>query len=180
MKRIHLFALALGLLAASSSLSRGSEPLLQKIDLFEAGKDGYELYRIPGIIVTRKGTVLAYCEARKSAKGDWGPIDVVMRRSTDGGKTWLPRQTVVHEEGDLPVNPVAAAQNLDKPGDNTANNPVAFTDRNGAVHFLYCLEYARCFYIRSDDEGVTWTKPIEITGTFEKFRPEYDWKVIAT
>jgi len=78
------------------------------------------------------------------------------------------------------VNPVAAAQNLDKPGDNTANNPVMFADRDGSVHLLYCLEYARCYYVRSDDDGLTWTPPVEITDTFEKFRPQYDWKVIAT
>ena len=69
-----------------------AEPSLQKTDLFIAGQDGYKLYRIPGIVVTKRGTVLAYCEARKSDSGDWGPIDVLMRRSTDGGRTWLPRQ----------------------------------------------------------------------------------------
>lgn len=180
MKYSRCCCLALALLAIWPISSIAAEPVLEKTDLFEAGKDGYALYRIPGIVVTKKGTVLAYCEARKDGKGDWGPIDIVMRRSTDGGKTWLPRQIVVHEEGELPVNPVAAAQNLDKPGDNTANNPVAFVDRDGSVHFLYCLEYARCFYLRSDDDGVTWTKPVEITNTFEKFRAEYDWKVIAT
>ncbi|MDZ4852812.1 MAG: exo-alpha-sialidase [Pirellulaceae bacterium] len=157
-----------------------AEPAMDKTDLFEAKQDGYALYRIPGIIVTKKGTVLAYCEARKSDKGDWGQQDIVMRRSLDGGKTWLPRQIIVHVEGELSVNPVAAAQNLDKPGDNTANNPVAFADQNGSIHLLYCLEYARCYYIRSDDEGVTWTQPSEITSTFEKFKPKYDWKVIAT
>lgn len=153
----------------------------EKNDLFEAGADGYALYRIPGIVVTKNGTVLAYCEARKNEGGDWGPIDVMMRRSTDGGKTWLPRQKIVHVEGDLPINPLAAAQNLDKPGDNTVNNPVAIVDHEtGAVHFLYCLEYMRCFYIRSDDDGATWTKPVEITKTFEDFRSDYDWKVLAT
>ena len=152
-----------------------------KTDLFEAGKDGYTLYRIPGIVVTKQGTVLAYCEARKSDRGDWGPIDVLMRRSTDGGKTWGPRQKIVHVEGDLPINPLAAAQNLDRPGDNTVNNPVAIVDHEtGAVHFLYCLEYMRCFYMRSDDDGATWTEPVEITKTFEDFRSDYDWKVLAT
>jgi sialidase-1 len=178
MKR-HLLPLLAAFLASTTPLP-AAEPFLEKTDLFEAGKDGYALYRIPGIIVTQSGTALAYCEARKLDRGDWGPIDIVMRRSTDGGKTWLPRQTIVHIEGDLPVNPLAAAQNLDKPGDNTANNPVAFADRNGSVHLLYCLEYATCHYIRSDDDGVTWTKPVDITATFEKFRPSYDWKILAT
>ncbi|MCX7886363.1 MAG: exo-alpha-sialidase, partial [Verrucomicrobiae bacterium] len=118
---------------------------------------------------------------RKSSRGDWGPIDIMMRRSADGGKTWLPRHCIVRVEEELPVNPVAAAQKLDKPGDNTANNPVAIADlETGAVHFLYCLEYMRCFYMRSDDEGATWSQPVEITATFERFRKDYDWKVIAT
>ena len=162
-------------------LLQAAPPLLEKQDLFESGRDGYALYRIPGMVVTSKGTVLAYCEARKDAKGDWGPIDIVMRRSTDGGKTFSPPATVVKIEGELPFNPVAIAQNLDKPGDNTANNPVAIVDKqNGAIHFLYCLEYMRCFCIRSDDDGLTWTQPVDITGTFEQFRPDYDWKVLAT
>ena len=50
--------------------------------------------RIPGIVVTKQGTVLAYCEARKQQGGDWGPIDVMMRRSTDGGKTWGPMRVI--------------------------------------------------------------------------------------
>jgi sialidase-1 len=95
--------------------------------------------------------------------------------------TWQRRQQIVHVEGDLPINPVAAAQNLDRPGENTVNNPVAIVDHEtGAVHFLYCLEYMRCFYMRSDDDGVTWTEPVEITKTFEGFRSDYDWKVLAT
>lgn len=157
------------------------EPFLDKTDLFVAGEEGYKLYRIPGIVVTKRGTALAYCEARKSDSGDWGPIDVLLRRSTDGGKTWMPRQTLVRIEGDLPINPVAAAQKLDKPGDNTVNNPVAIVDsETGAVHLLYCLEYMRCFYKQSTDDGATWTEPVEITATFDAFRGDYAWKVLAT
>lgn len=163
------------------SVAAAAAAELTKTDLFVADEGGYKLYRIPGIVVSKRGTVLAYCEARKSDSGDWGPIDVMLRRSTDGGRTWQPRQQIVHLDGDLPLNPVAAAQKLDKPGDNTVNNPVAIVDRQtGAVHFLYCLEYMRCFYMRSDDDGVTWTEPVEITSTFETFRPDYDWKVLAT
>ncbi len=152
-----------------------------KTDLFVAGEGGYKLFRIPGIVVTPAGTVLAYCEARKGDSGDWGSIDVMLRRSTDGGKTWLPRRRLVHVEGDQPLNPVAAAQKLDRPGENTVNNPVAIVDyQDGSLHFLYCLEYMRCFYMRSRDEGATWTEAVEITSTFDAFRSEYDWKVIAT
>jgi len=158
-----------------------AEPFIEKTNLFEAGKEGYKLYRIPGIVVTKSGAVLAYCEARKSARGDWGPIDILMRRSTDGGKTWLKRQKIVQLKGDLPLNPVAVKKNLDKPGDNTVNNPVAFVDyETGAIHFLYCLEYMRCYYMRSDDDGATWSEPVEITKTFDAFKNDYDWKVIAT
>ena len=158
-----------------------ADPDIQKIDLFESGAEGYKLYRIPGIVVSPRGTVLAYCEARKNDSGDWGPIDVLLRRSRDGGVTWLPRQQLVHLEGELPMNPVAAAQKLDKPGDNTVNNPVAIVDyETGAIHFLYCLEYMRCFFMSSTDDGETWSNPVEITKVFDEFRPEYDWKVLAT
>jgi len=151
---------------------------IEKQNLFTAGEEGYYIYRIPGLAVSKKGTVLAYCEARKSV-GDWGTMDVMMRRSTDGGKTWLPRQKIVEVKGDLPMNPLAKGH--DKPGDNTVHNPVAIPDREtGDIHFLYCLEYMRCYYIRSSDEGATWSEPVEITDAFESFRPAYDWKVIAT
>ncbi len=142
-----------------------------KTDLFVAGEGGYKLYRIPGIVVTAGGTVLAYCEARKGDSGDWGTIDV-LRRSTDGGKTWLPRQRLVHVEGDLPLNPVAAAQNLDRPGENTVNNPVAIVDyEDGSLHFLYCLEYMRCFYMRSRDEGAPGPMPWKSLPPLRPFGP---------
>jgi sialidase-1 len=159
----------------------GAEPFLEKTDLFEAGKDGYLMYRIPGIVVTSKGSLLAYCEARKHTGNDWDQIDILMRRSTDGGKTWAPRRQVVHLEAKFERNPLAVAQKLAKEGELTTNNPVAIVDRKpGVVHFLYCVEYARCFYQRSDDDGATFGKPVEITTTFEQFRKDYDWKVLAT
>lgn len=166
--------------AAVASSTAAAEPFLEKSELFTAGVDGYALYRIPGMIVTAKGTVLAYCEARKTGKTDWDAIDILLRRSTDGGKTWGERQMIADVPGPHRKNPMATAQNLGNVADVTYNNAVGFADRDGTVHFLFCLEYMRSFYIRSDDDGVTFSKPVEITSTFEKFRSEYDWKVLAT
>ncbi len=167
----------LALAVIGSSLSAA----LTQVEVFESGTAGYEWFRIPGIVATPKGTLLAYAEARKSKRGDWGPIDIVLRRSTDKGQTWSPMQVIARVDGPKQKNPVALAQKLANPEDVTYNNPVAIVDRqNGVVHFLFCLEYMRAFYMRSDDDGVTFSTPVEITASFDRFRPEYAWKVLAT
>jgi sialidase-1 len=171
-----LLLLSLAVLPPSPA---GAAPILHQTDLFEAGRGGYALYRIPGIIVTARGTVLAYCEARKHAGGDWGHIDILMRRSTDGGKTWEPARQIVRLKGTFTRNPAAVAQKLGRPGEITVNNPVAIADA-GTVHFLYCVEYGRCFSQRSSDEGRTFSAPVEITAALEKLRPRYPWRVLAT
>ena len=165
--------------AASGAAARAQgEPMLEKVDLFEGGVDGYALYRIPGIVVTRQGTVLAYCEARRTGKSDWDTIDILLRRSTDGGRTFGPPRKIVDVPGKKTKNPVALAQKLANEDDVTYNNPVAIVDA-GVVHFLFCLEYMRCFYMRSDDDGRTFSPPVEITAAFEPFRSQYDWHVLA-
>jgi sialidase-1 len=160
-----------------------TEPLFEKTDLFEEGKDGFTLYRIPGIVVTAKGTVLAYCEARKFTEADRGEIEIHMRRSTDGGHTWSPAKQVAHLGPRLPRNPHLPNSKLKKdmggPDEQTVNNPVAIAGRDGTVHLIYCVEYMRCFHIRSEDDGITWSKPVEITATFDQFRSEFDWQAIA-
>lgn len=154
---------------------------LTRQELFATGQGGYAHYRIPGIIVTRKGTILAYAEARKSLRGDWGTTDIVLRRSTDRGATWSPFRVIAAVDGPKAKNPVAVVQKLGADEEVTYNNPVAIADRkSGAVHFLFCLEYMRAFYMRSDDDGQTFSKPVEITSVFDAFRPEYPWKVLAT
>lgn len=174
--------LATLLLAAAATLP-AAEPFLEKHDLFTVGDDpAYNIYHIPGIVVTAKGTVLAWCEARKRPAGvsDWDDIRILLRRSTDDGKSWSGPQSIAIVEGPKRKNPFALRMKNVDPADVTYNNPVLIADRDGTVHMLFCLEYERAFYQRSDDDGLSWSKPVEITATFDAFKKDYAWKVLAT
>lgn len=179
MKRL-LFVIAL---LGSTSPLFAAEPFIEKQDLFRVGEDpAYSIYHIPGVVVTAKGTVLAWCEARKRPAGasDWDDIRILLRRSTDDGKTFSPPVSIADVDGPKEKNPFALKLKTVDRNDVTYNNPVLIADKNGTVHMVFCLEYMRCFYQRSDDDGVTWSKPTEITATFDAFKAKYDWKVLAT
>ncbi|MEM7017809.1 MAG: sialidase family protein [Pseudomonadota bacterium] len=141
-------------------------PFCEKQDLFEARTQGYYVYRIPGLLVTKNGIVIAHCEARKGKGGDWDPIDICMRRSLDGGVTW----------GEMYIAMDHRQFDSDKP----VNNFTCFADQiTGDVHVLFCHDYARVYYMRSQDDGLTFSAPRDVTVTFESFRNEYPWRVIA-
>jgi sialidase-1 len=172
---LSLLLLTAGLVQSAAAAA----PSLESTDLFSSGDHGYALYHIPGVLVTAKGTILAWGEARKKG-GDWDAIDILLRRSTDEGKTWSKAQNISHVPGPKTKNPFALRLKSVNPADVTYNNPVLIADKDGTVHMLFCMEYMRCFYQRSKDDGVTWSTPVEITSTFEKFHKDYDWKVLAT
>ena len=178
MKPVLLLIFSLLTIAATAA-----DPFIEKLDLFTVGDDpAYKVYHIPGIVVTAKGSVLAWCEARKRAAGasDWDDIRILLRRSTDDGKTWSAPKILTQVEGPIEKNPFSLrVKNVD-PKDVTYNNPVLIADRDGTVHGLFCIEYMRCFYTRSADDGVTWSQPVEITKTFDAFQKSYAWKVLAT
>jgi len=130
--------------------------------LYEAGEHGYYTFRIPALVATSQGTLLAFCEARRGRGGDYDPIDILLRRSLDGGRTWHRPQVMV------------------KGGDRPTTNSTPIVDRaTGAVHFMYQFDYRRVYYRRSDDDGVTWSEPRDITAVFEAFRPEYSWRLVC-
>ncbi len=156
------------------------EPFLEKQDLFTVGDNpAYHIYHIPGIVVTAKGSVLAWCEARKGG-GDWSDIRILLRRSTDDGKTWSGPKSIAEVAGPKRKNPFSTGLKGVDPTHVTYNNPVLIAGQDGTVHMLFCLEYERAFYQRSEDDGLTWSAPTEITATFGAFKKDYDWKVLAT
>lgn len=157
-----------------------ASPFLEKEELFSTTlTPEYKLVHIPGIVVTAKGTVLAWCEARKKG-GDWDQIDILLRRSTDGGRTFDAARSIADVPGPKTKNEFALRLKGVDPKDVTYNNPVLIAGRDGTVHMVFCLEYMRCFYQQSKDDGVTWTTPVEITATFDAFKKDYNWKVLAT
>lgn len=121
------------------------------------GGQNYACHRIPGMIVTKKGTLIVYNEARQ-VSNDWAMMDILMQRSTDHGKTFSEffRLAQGNEEH------------------RTVNNPVMMQDKSGRIHFLYCEDYTinggRALRRYSDDDGITWSEPIDIT---EYTKPYY-------
>jgi len=158
--RLGWSAVALALLGGPLPGQPPREPLEQV--LFASGQGGYHTYRIPALAATPKGTLLAFCEGRKTSRSDAGDIDLLVRRSEDGGATWS-KQQIVHEEG----------------GEKkiTIGNPCPVVDRrSGAVILAFTRNNDRVFVTRSDDDGRTWAAPTEITAQVKKS----DWAWYAT
>src|SRR5436853_2190162 len=85
-------------------LARGALSEEQR-DVFVAGQGGYHTYRIPAMVVATNGAVLAFCEGRKAGVGDSGKIDLLLKRSLDGGTTWGPMAVVREDAGNVCGNP---------------------------------------------------------------------------
>lgn len=132
---------------------------------FKGGEEGYACYRAPALVISEKGTVLAFCEGRVNDFNDEGDIDVVLKRSTDGGRTWGPLQ-VLEDDGInrcknacpvvLPTGRILAVWlwNEDIPSKR---------DRTTRKVYVTC----------SDDDGVTWTKSRDIKASV--YREGWQW-----
>ena len=144
----------------------------QRTDVFVSGQGGYHTYRIPALIVTSNQTLLAFCEGRKNSASDTGNIDLLLKRSTDGGKTWSEPQVVWDD------------------GANTCGNPCPVVDKTTGTIWLLLThnpgdtEEARImkgqpggtrtvWLSRSTDDGKTWTPPVDITASAKD--PSWRW-----
>ena len=91
---------------------------LEQVDVYVSGTGGYDTYRIPSVVATPRGTLLAFCEGRRNSASDTGDIDLLLRRSDDGGRTWSEPQVVWDD------------------GENTCGNPCAVVDRDTGTVWL--------------------------------------------
>lgn len=149
--------------------------MLDELDLFTNDSHGYHTFRIPSLIATATGTLLAFCEGRRDGGGDSGDIDMLLRRSTDGGQTWSEIQTVWADPG------------------NTCGNPCPVVDRkSGTVSLLMTHNLGTdverkiidgssagtrtVWLTRSEDDGSSWSQVQEITATCK----EANWTWYAT
>ncbi|MFC3196838.1 exo-alpha-sialidase [Parapedobacter deserti] len=141
--------------------------------IFQDHTFGYQLYRIPTIVKTQSGKLLVFAEARKQrSNGDSGDIDLVMKSSTDNGKTWS-EMTVIWDDGA-----------------NTCGNPVPIVDaKSGKIHLMMSWNHGndkriamakgtsndtrRVYYTCSEDEGGNWSEPTEVTGQVKS--EKWDW-----
>lgn len=128
--------------------------------LFRAGQDpGYACFRIPAIVKSTDGTLLAFAEGRVLNCGDAGDIDIVLKRSTDGGRTWGPLQVVNEGAGDTHGNP---APIVDR---ETGRILLAETYNTGRTDSGNCsVPCDRTPHLQySDDDGVTWSEPRDLS-----------------
>jgi sialidase-1 len=178
-RRLPLIAIALAAALAGrvaglalSAATQGEIGPPRQIAVYIAGEGGYDTFRIPSIIATPKGTLLAFAEGRRTGAGDTGDIDLVLKRSQDGGASW----SALHVIGDN--------------GPNTFGNPCPVVDRRTGTVWLLTTQNRgtdhekdiiagtsaagrTVWVLRSRDDGATWSAPADITASVKA--PDWTW-----
>lgn len=143
---------------------------------FTAGDDGYHTYRIPAVVRTHAGTLLAFAEGRVDSADDSGNIDTVLKRSTDGGCTWSDLSVVEDAGGDTAGNPTPVVLSSGRVVLLTTRN-AGDVDQTQIVTGQVTAAQSRRPYVQySDDDGKTWSTPVDITDQAKRD----DWRWYAT
>jgi sialidase-1 len=134
------------------------------VDVFVPKTDGFKSIRIPSVVVTQKGIVLAFAEGR-AAEADQAKNKIVLKRSTDGGRTW-DKIAVIATDGAKALNNPCAV--VEREGGLVLvmyqSYPVGVGERSGNIQPGYEGDLiVRNWVITSDDDGATWSKPRDVT-----------------
>jgi len=148
---------------------------LPHVDVYAKGAGDYHTYRIPAIVITKQGTLLAFCEGRKDGGGDAGNIDMLVRRSEDGGKTWATIQVIWNDAANTCGN---ACPVVDQ---DTGTIWLPMTWNLGSDHESQIMkrtsQHPRHVYMtHSNDDGLTWNKPKRISNSTRRDH----WRWYAT
>ncbi len=132
--------------------------------VFKSGTNDYNTFRIPAIITSIKGTLIAFAEGRKNSSSDTGDIDLVMKRSEDNGKTWSELAVIWDDGENVCGNPAPVQDKV------TGNIFLLSTWNLGSDHEPDIIkgksrDTRRIFLMVSSDDGKTWSEPSEITGS---------------
>lgn len=165
MKKITLLLLAI-LTQINFCISQN-----KKVSVFISGTEGYKSFRIPAIIKTFNNDLLAFCEGRVNSSGDFGDIDIVMKRSTDHGKTWTSISKVVNYDLLQAGNPAPVIDNTDPAYPNGRIFLFYNTGNNHEGEIRKGKGVREVWYKTSIDNGFTWSEGVNITT--QTHRPNY-------
>lgn len=175
MKQIILSALLLCSFSATS-LAQNSDVVVSNQTVFSTPTNGlsYHNFRIPALLVTKAGTFLAFSEGREGKNSDHAENDIVLRRSLDEGKTWLPEQIIAHDNKNCTMNPVVVEGNNGRIILSYLWFPNKYHSRAMPKEDIEMCDLgfegekiSRNYVMYSDDQGVSWSKPIDVTNTFK-------------
>lgn len=150
----------------------GNAPMLEQTAIFTSGTDGYHTYRIPALVITSQGSILAFCEGRKNTGGDAGDIDLLLKRSEDGGRSWSEQQIIWDDGGNVCGNPSPVVD------EETGTIWLLMTWNHGADHEEDIInkrskDTRRVFVTSSQDDGKSWAEPQDITPSTKN--PDWGW-----
>ncbi|MCC7523868.1 MAG: exo-alpha-sialidase [Chitinophagaceae bacterium] len=141
------------------------------VPVFVSGNDGYKSFRIPAMVSTPNGDLLAFCEGRVHGAGDFGDIDIVLKRSTDKGKTWGSLQIAVDMDTSQAGNPAPVVDLTDPAYPQGRIFLFYNTGNNHEGEVRKGLGLREVWYKTSTDNGLTWSEPVNITT--QTHRPKY-------